>query len=129
MKVYVKNPNEQLIAVDCGERFRTDCAKHFLGKDTTVTFVRLDNAGTFFMAVDEDGCYKELLPNFVLEVRDLFLDKIRADVIVGTAVFIKITSANDEEMIDYVIADVTDEDFSIIEQILETSERYTIERV
>ena len=128
MKICLKKPGSKNILVECGEQYRTACAKLFLGEDTTVTFVRLNSDGTLFMAVDEDGCMKRLEPNFVLECRDIFTNSIRGDVIVGRAVFMRIKQVGLEEVWDYEVDDLTDEDLKIIENIFAVSDTYEIVR-
>lgn len=103
--------------VDIDEKYRTNFARKLIGQDSYIQCVRLDNAGTFFLAVDEDGLAKQLDPNFFIELHGF--EESRIDPIVGDVVFIKTKPLNyEEDNYDYEVVDITVEDFKIFMNLL-----------
>jgi len=68
MKIAVKEVGKPLQLVTSEERYRTDCARKVLKDDTTVQFVRLNEKGTLFMGIDEDGLGRNLPLNFLISM-------------------------------------------------------------
>lgn len=134
MKAFIKKANysEKIEIVDADIKYRSEFAKHFLGKDITPQFVALNAERTLFMAVDEDGLLKELPFNFFIEMycpsfaqEQFGMPATSIDTIVGDAVFIKIKKVNalKEEIWDYEVTDVGADDYIAIMQLIATKKQ------
>lgn len=116
MKVMVKEVGKPLAVVDTKEKYFGDCVRSYLGKDITVERVYLD--GTEFMiGVDEDGLFKQLPLNFLMSMQNPIYP---VQYIVGTVVFARCKPCNlyEEEIWDFEVTDVTEEDIKRIEGYL-----------
>ena len=116
MKVIVKEVGKPLAVVDTKEKYFGDCVRNYLGKDITVERVYLDGM-EFIMGVDEDGLMKQLPLNFLMSMPNPIFP---VQYIVGTVVFARCKPCNpyEEEIWDFEVTDVTDEDIKRIEGYL-----------
>lgn len=116
MKVIVKEVGKPLAVVDTKEKYFGDCVRNYLGKDITVERVYLDGM-EFIMGVDEDGLMKQLPLNFLMSMPNPIFP---VQYIVGTVVFARCKPCNphEEEIWDFEVTDVTDEDIKLIEGYL-----------
>lgn len=113
MKVMVKEVGKPLAVVDTKEKYFGDFARSCLGKDITVERVYLDGM-EFIMGVDEDGLVKQLPLNFLMSMQNPIYP---VQYIVGTVVFARCKPCNpyEEEIWDFEVTDVTEEDIKRIE--------------
>lgn len=116
MKVMVKEVGKPLAVVDTKEKYFGDCVRSYLGKDITVERVYLDGT-EFMMGVDEDGLMKQLPLNFLMSMQNPIYP---VQYIVGTVVFARCKPCNpyEEEIWDFEVTDVTEEDIKRIEGYL-----------
>lgn len=116
MKVMVKEVGKPLAVVDTKEKYFGDCVRSYLGKDITVERVYLDGM-EFMMGVDEDGLVKQLPLNFLMSMQNPIYP---VQYIVGTVVFAWCKPCNpyEEEIWDFEVTDVTEEDIKRIEGYL-----------
>lgn len=116
MKVIVKEVGKPLAVVDTKEKYFGDCVRNYLGKDITVERVYLDDM-EFIMGVDEDGLMKQLPLNFLMSMQNPIYP---VQYIVGTVVFARCKPCNpyEEEIWDFEVTDVTDEDIKRVEGYL-----------
>lgn len=116
MKIMVKEVGKDLAVVDTKEKYFGDCVRSYLGKDITVERVYLDGM-EFIMGVDEDGLMKQLPLNFLMSMQNPVYP---VQYIVGTVVFARCKPCNpyEEEIWDFEVADVTEEDIKQIEGYL-----------
>lgn len=116
MKIMVKEVGKDLAVVDTKEKYFDDCVRSYLGKDITVERVYLDGM-EFIMGVDEDGLMKQLPLNFLMSMQNPVYP---VQYIVGTVVFARCKPCNpyEEEIWDFEVADVTEEDIKQIEGYL-----------
>lgn len=116
MKVMVKEVGKPLAVVDAKEKYFGDCVRSYLGKDITVERVYLDGT-EFMMGVDEDGLMKQLPLNFLMSMQNPIYP---VQYIVGTVVFARCKPCNlyEEEIWDFEVTDVTEEDIKRIEGYL-----------
>lgn len=116
MKIMVKEVGKPLAVVDTKEKYFGDCVRSYLGKDITVERVYLDGM-EFMMGVDEDGLAKQLPLNFLMSMQNPIYP---VQYIVGTVVFARCKPCNpyEEEIWDFEVADVTEEDIKRIEGYL-----------
>lgn len=117
MKIMVKEVGKDLEVVDTEEKYFGDCVKNYLGKDITVERVYLDGM-EFMMGVDEDGLMKQLPLNFLMCMQNPVFP---VQYIVGTVVFVRCKPCNpfEEEIWDFEVSDVTDEDIRKVERYLD----------
>lgn len=116
MKIMVKEVGKPLAVVDTKEKYFGDCVRSYLGKDVTVERVYLDGT-EFMMGVDEDGLMKQLPLNFLMSIQNPIYP---VQYIVGTVVFARCKPCNpyEEEIWDFEVTDVTEEDIKRIEGYL-----------
>lgn len=116
MKIMVKEVGKPLAVVDTKEKYFGDCVRSYLGKDITVERVYLDGM-EFMMGVDEDGLVKQLPLNFLMSMQNPIYP---VQYIVGTVVFARCKPCNpyEEEIWDFEVTDVTEEDIKRIEGYL-----------
>lgn len=116
MKIMVKEVGNPLAVVDTKEKYFGDCVRSYLGKDITVERVYLDGT-EFMMGVDEDGLMKQLPLNFLMSIQNPIYP---VQYIVGTVVFARCKPCNpyEEEIWDFEVTDVTEEDIKRIEGYL-----------
>lgn len=116
MKVMVKEVGKPLAVVDTKEKYFGDCVRCYLGKDITVERVYLDGM-EFIMGVDEDGLMKQLSLNFLMSMPNPIYP---IQYIVGTVIFARCKPCNpyEEEIWDFEVTDVTDEDIKRVEEYL-----------
>ena len=116
MKVMVKEVGKPLAVVDTKEKYFGDCVRCYLGKDITVERVYLDGM-EFIMGVDEDGLMKQLPLNFLMSMPNPIYP---IQYIVGTVIFARCKPCNpyEEEIWDFEVTDVTDEDIKRVEKYL-----------
>lgn len=116
MKIMVKEVGKPLVVVDTKEKYFGDCVRSYLGKDITVERVYLDGT-EFMMGVDEDGLMKQLPLNFLMSIQNPIYP---VQYIVGTVVFARCKPCNpyEEEIWDFEVTDVTEEDIKCIEGYL-----------
>ena len=112
----VKEVGKPLAVVDTKEKYFGDCVRSYLGKDITVERVYLDGT-EFMMGVDEDGLMKQLPLNFLMSMQNPIYP---VQYIVGTVVFARCKPCNpyEEEIWDFEVTDVTEEDIKRIEGYL-----------
>lgn len=117
MRIAVKEVGKELAIVDTEERYRTDCAKKFIGRESTVEFVKINGNGTFSLGVNEDGLALDLPINFLLGMNNPYFPIQK---MVGTVVFVRCKYANPylEKIWDYEVEDLTDEDIECINLLL-----------
>lgn len=116
MKIMVKEVGKPLAVVDTKEKYFGDCVRSYLGKDITVERVYLDGM-EFMMGVDEDGLVKQLPLNFLMSMQNPIYP---VQYIAGTVVFARCKPCNpyEEEIWDFEVTDVTEEDIKRIEGYL-----------
>lgn len=117
MKIAIKEVGKELRVVDVDERYERACVKKFTGQDDPVEFVPLNDEGTFYIGVNENGLPLELPVNFLLGVDNPYYPIQK---MVGTVVFVRHKYVNPwlEEIWDFEIEDLTDDDMRLIEKIL-----------
>lgn len=116
MKIMVKEVGKDLEVVDTKEKYFGNCVRSYLGKDITVERVYLDGM-EFIMGVDEDGLFKQLPLNFLMSMQNPIYP---VQYIVGTVVFARCKPCNpyEEEIWDFEVTDVTEEDIKQVEGYL-----------
>ena len=115
VRIAIKKPNEPLEIIDVQRGYRSDTVKKFIN-NAYPQFVGLDGGkGLFFMGVDEDGLMKNLPTNFYIRTNNFPSEKI-----VGVAVFTrhKYVNVYIEDVYDYILEDLTDEDIEHINAML-----------
>lgn len=114
------SPTYEIVESDL--KYRSAFCKPYIKDAETIQYVALNEERTLFLAVDEDGLLKQLPLNFFMEVVNPSLGMSRVDVIVGTAVFLKIKKVNAfiQEVYDYEVTDLTDDDIAVINRLLDT---------
>lgn len=125
IKIAIKEPNKPLKIVMIEEKYRTNAVKSFL--DGYAQFVGLDGGkGLLSVGVDEDGLMKQLPTNFYLSTNLFASEKI-----VGVAVFTRHKYVNvfEQEVYDYELEDLTDEDIESIEKMLGEEYQSKVEEI
>lgn len=120
MKVIKKSVGKPMEIVETNEKYLMDCGRSFLGHDITIERVYLEGY-EFIMLVDEDGLYKELPLNFLMEFPGNPHFPVQA--IVGDVYFVrnKKLPPNAGEIWDWEVTDVTKDDIALVEQYLKKS--------
>ena len=118
MKIAVKEVGKELQIIETSEKYRSDCVRAFIGADATPGFVILNKDNTLSFGVNEDGLPLELPLNFLIETNN---PHYPIQKIVGTAVFVRCKYANPwvEEIWDFEVEDLKDEDLVIIKRMLD----------
>lgn len=117
MKILVKEVGKDIQIIDTQEKYRGACVKKYTGKEYGAEFVPLNKEGTLCIGVNEDGLPLDLPTNFLLRMNSPYwpIQKM-----VGTVVFIRTKYVNPwkEEIWDFEVEDLTEEDMELIEKIL-----------
>ena len=118
VRIAVKRPNEDYEIVEVDKGFRSDILKKFipsLSDYDRCDFVRCSKDGLFTVGVDEEGLLKELETNFYIETSNFPAERL-----VGVAVFTRVAYVNPcvEEIYDFTLVDLTDDDIRHIEETL-----------
>lgn len=114
MKIAIKEVGKDLQIVETDKKYRTECDKEYTGKDHYVDFVQIGE--NLLLGVNEDGLALELPINFLLGTTCAHFPIQK---MVGTVVFIRTKPVNGwDEIYDYEVDDLTDEDIARIEHIL-----------
>lgn len=113
MKIVVKEPGKPLEIKETSEQYMTDCGKLFIPNGDIRRFVLYD---TVCFLYDDEACYKNLETCFYLFSPALVFP---IQEIKGTIVFCRLKPVNPwEEIWDYEVDDLTDEDVKHITEIL-----------
>ena len=117
MKIAVKEVGKELQIIETNEKYRGNCVKQFTGKDDPTEFVKLSEDGTFCLGVNENGLPLDLPVNFLLATNNPYYPIQK---MVGTVVFVRCKYANPfiEEIWDYEVEDLREEDITHIEKML-----------
>lgn len=117
MRIAIKEVGKELVITDTKQKYRSDCVREFVGQDSTVEFVKMNEDGTFALGVNEDGLAMELPTNFLLGTLNPYFPIQK---MVGTVVFVRCKYANPyvEEIWDYEVEDLTEDDLECINLIL-----------
>lgn len=113
MRMAIKEPGKKIKLVETTEKYRTDACKVYTGEKHRVEYVRLNQEGTLCMAVNEEGLPLGLETNFYMNMNNPVFPIQR---IVGTVCFVrhKYVNVYEEEIWDYEVEDITDEDLKYI---------------
>lgn len=118
MKILKKSVGKELEIVNTEEKYLMDCAREHFGKEVTMERVYLGGF-EFILVVDEDGLSKQLPLNFIMDFSSM--EKVfPVQPIVGDAIFVRCKPCNpyEEELWDFEVTDVTEEDFERLRQML-----------
>lgn len=118
MKIAVKEVGKELQVIETNEKYRGNCVKQFTGKDDPAEFVRLNEDGSFCIGVNENGLPLQLPLNFLIETTSYHYPIQK---MVGTVVFVRCKNADPciEEIWDYEVEDLREDDIRHIEKILQ----------
>lgn len=124
MKVLLKKVGCPLEVIDTAKKYFGDCVRSFLGEGITVERVYMGeafggaNRFEFIMGVDEDGLPKQLPLNFFMPFNN---PHYPVQTIVGDVVFVRCKPCDpyEEEIWDYEVTDVTQNDKKEIEKFLD----------
>lgn len=118
MKIAVKEVGKELQIVETFDKYRSDCTKFFTGEKQRAEFVKLNADGTFCLGVNEEGLMRELPVNFLIETTNAYFPIQK---MVGTAVFVRTKYADPwvQEIYDFEVDDLTQEDLILINHILD----------
>lgn len=124
MKIAVKEVNKPLKILETTKIYRSDAAREHIGQDSAIQYVQISPKDTLCMCVDEDGLPKELSVNFLFPTSSPHFPIQKA---VGTVVFTRHKWVNvfEEEIWDYEVTDLTDDDIEHIKIMLD--EAYQID--
>lgn len=114
MRIAVKEVGKELEIIESNEKYITDCAKRYIGENNIVEFVRINEDGSLYIGVNEDGLRLELPLNFLTEVPYSYWPVQK---MVGTAVFMRRKTYLEDEY-DFKVEDLTDSDIEHIKKIL-----------
>lgn len=114
MKALLRKTDGSMNYVECDEKYLLDYSKKFLGKDTSIEYVFMNDDLTFVMTVDEDGHLKELPFNFFISTTSPFYP---VQIIVGDVLFFRIKKHKYGEE-DYEVEDITNEETELLDEIL-----------
>lgn len=119
MKMILKRVGQQPQIVETEERYRSEAVRKFLPDADTQQRVYLESGMTFTMVVDEDGLCKELPLNFLMEMASPVYP---VQLIAGDVVFVRTKYVNPytEELWDYEVEDVTEDDVKKVEGWLDS---------
>lgn len=118
-RIIIKKPDMPFEVIETGNTYSGECGKLIdVNEGITVQRVYLSKDMTFTMFVDEDGLSKELPLNFFLSVNNPF-HPVQA--IVGTVVIVrtKYVDIYAEEIWDFEVEDITDDDIKMVEKMLD----------
>lgn len=117
MRIAVKEVGGELQILECDEKYRTECVNKFIERGHGVDFVKLSEDGLLSLGVDAEGLMRELPVNFLLA---MYNPMYPIQKMVGRVVFTRIKYVNPclEEIWDYEIEDLRDEDIETIKQVL-----------
>jgi len=117
MRIAVKEVGKELSIVETSEKYRTDCVKAYTGKNESAEFILMTEDGTLCMGVNENGLMLELETNFLMHLNNPHFPYQK---IVGPVVFTrhKYVDVFKQEIWDYELEDLTDEDIERIRYIL-----------
>lgn len=116
MRIAVKEVGKPLRIVETDKKYRSECCQDFVDNDI-VQFVYLNDNRTFAFGIDEDGLMKQLPLNFLISTNHPYQP---IQFIVGTAVFVRVKYVNpyEEEIWDFEVEDLLDEDLEEIKELL-----------
>ena len=124
MRIAIKEVGKPLEIREVTDVYRGDCCRNIIdvGDWGTVEYVRMSHDGTMCMAVDEDGLMKRLPLNFLFASNN---PHFPIQKIVGTAVFVRTKYVNvyEQEVYDYEVDNLTDDDIKVIEGMLGEKEQ------
>lgn len=113
--ILIENAKSEI--VECDEQYFYDFAHHYFGKDVFVEKVHLSDNCTLFMAIDDDGWNKNLPLNFYMEMNS---ENYPVQAILGKGIVIRVKEADlREEIYDWEVIDVTNDDIKKIEKFLD----------
>lgn len=117
MKIAVKEAGKELCIIETAEIYQRNCVKEHIGKGNYPEFVRLDELGTLSLGVSDDGLLRNLPFNFYVSCKNPYFPVQK---MVGTAVFVrtKFPNVHEEEIFDYEVMDLTEEDIALIQELL-----------
>jgi hypothetical protein len=118
-KFIIKKPDAPFEVIETDNTYSGECGKLIDGTENiTVQRVYMNDNMTFTMLVDEDGLPKELPLNFFLTVNNPYFP---VQAIVGTVVFVRTKYVNpyEEEIWDFEVESITDEDIEQVEKLLD----------
>ena len=124
MKIIKKSVGEPLKIVDTDKQYLMDCAREHFEKGVTLERVYLDGF-QFILVVDEDGLCKQLPLNFFMDCAG---SAFPVQAIVGDVLFVRTKPCNpyEEELWDFEVTDVTDEDIERIQKSLDAEFQYQL---
>lgn len=127
MKILVKKVDSPLEVAETDKKYFGDCARSFIGEGETIERVYLDGF-QFIMGVNENGLPQQLPINFLMEFDN---PAFPIQTIVGDVIFVRCQPCNpfEEEIWDFEVTDVTDEDLKRIERMLDPREQYRLMRM
>lgn len=127
MKIAIKEPGKALLFLETNEKYQRNCVKKQLGENRYPEFVPLNKNGTLSVGVTDDGLLRKLPLNFYISCSNPYFPIQK---MVGTVVFTKIKPIEQkaEEIYDYEVTDLTDEDILIIETLLSDEKQKELER-
>ncbi len=117
VRIAVKEPNKDVKIVEVKKGYRSKTLKPFIpSTDYSLQYVVCGDDALLTMGVDEDGLLKNLETNFYIESNHFACEKI-----VGSVVFSRVEYVNvfEQEVYDYVLDDLTDEDIKYINMMLD----------
>lgn len=128
MKIAVKEVGKELRITETDKKYRSDCAKEYIGERETVQFVLLSQDNTFSFGVNEDGLPLDLPLNFLISTTSSYFPIQK---IVGTAVFVRTKYVNvwEEEIWDYEVEDLKEEDIAYIKKMLDGDYQKKLEKI
>lgn len=127
LKLLLKRVGKPLEVVESTEKYMMDCAKRFFAQDVFTGRVWLDGY-EFVMIGDDDGPYKELPFNFLIGFERSVAP---VETVLGDVVFIRNKPADPwvEELWDFEVTDVTDQDIDLVSKLLDPSTQDVLREV
>lgn len=117
MKIAIKEVGKELSFAEVSDKYRLACVKKYTGRSDPAEFVSLSLDGRLTLAVNENGLPLHLPTNFLMAMNN---PHFPVQKMVGTVVFTRIKPVEtDEEIWDYELTDLTDEDIKKIRFWLE----------
>lgn len=126
VKMAIKEIGKDLCFTETQEKYRTDACQKYTGEGHRVEYVRLNEEGTLCLAVNEDGLPLQLETNFYLKLNNPLFPFQK---MVGTVCFVrhKYVNVYEEEIWDYEVEDLTDEDIAYINKLLDAEYQGEVE--
>ena len=125
MRIAIKEVGKPLQIVETAQQYRDNAVKPYTGQDELVEYVRLSPDGCLCLGVNEIGLRLDLPTNFLIHVSN---PRYPIQKMLGNVVFIRHKPVNifEEEIWDYEVTDLNEEDLQFIEYLLSPEVQNTL---